>query len=281
MIEKPWLQVKNDPQCEYVVIRPGRDSYLAWTLIWLGCVSILCMGYTSSLIKSVADRAPILISLAIALTLGCSIKLIEVCFRSVRMDRDGVKINVPFYRKYIAWDHIATIEWWPLSVDRQHAVFYNLRGKDQESIVIFGDDSWKQLHEGINFAIRHRGIQPVLADPPATVLAHWVLRITLSLLVVSLFFMPQNIIWRILDLALFRVFWLTLTNPLSEYDRQKAWFYIMLMAIVNIAVLGWLFKADLNTILLWWLYSPFVELTFHFLFIELPNILGKSKGQQD
>lgn len=281
MIDKPWLQVRNDPQREYVVIRPGRDSYKGWSLILLSCVMFLCIGVMPYLAEPLEKWHPVPISLTIALILGCSIKLIEIRFRSVRMDDSGVRIKVPFYERYIPWDHITAFEWWQLSVARQHATFYNLRGKDQKSIVIFGDDSWKQLHEGISFAIRRRGIEPILVDPPATVLAHWVLVITLTTLVISLFFAPQTIAWRILDLALFRVFWSTLTNPLSEYDRQKAWLYIMLMATANIAVLGGLFKADLNTILLWWLYSPFVELTFHFLFVELPGILRKSREQQD
>ena len=279
MNDKPWLRSSFSSDSEFVVLRPGWDSLLGWGMILVACSIFLFFGY----LFSYGSGNPVVISLGISLTVGCLIKLIEVFFRYIYIDDKNVKISVPLYTVSRPISDIAGIDWWQLKYRSRYYTFYALRGKDKRSIVILGEDAWQSLHEAIRYIASQKSLEPVFVKPPVTIVSHWVL---VMVLFTSVFFFvlsstvsPYHMFWKALNFGLFRVFWFTLTRPLSEYDGQKVWFYMLLMSVVNLVVLLIVSKADWGQVLTWWLYSPLVEIAFHFLFVELPKIFGRSQQQ--
>jgi len=279
MNDKPWLQSSFSSDSEFVVLRPGRDSILGWEMIFISCSIFLFFGY----LIYYGSGNPVVISLGISLTIGCLIKLIEVCFRYIYIDGKSVKISVPLYTVSRPIGDITGIDWWQLKYRSRRYTFYRLCGKDKKSMVILGEDAWKNVHEAIRYLASWKSMEPVLVKPPVTIVSHWVLMAvfftSIYTFMLSSTTSPYQMFWKILNFGLFRVFWHTLTKPLSEYDGQKVWFYILLMSVVNLVVLFLVSSADWDQVLTWWLYSPLVEIAFRFLFIELPKILRKLQQQ--
>lgn len=279
MIDKPWLQSDSAPHSDVVVLRPGWDSILGWGMILVACSMFLFFGY----LFYRSSGNPIVISLGISFVVGCLIKLFEVVFRYIYIDGTSVKISAPLYTVSRSISDIAGIEWWQLKYRRRHYTFYRLCGNDKESLVILGEDAWRNLHEAIRYLASRKGLEPVLVKPPVTIVSHWVLLIVFFTSIYSFMHSstasPYQMFWKILNFGLFRVFWHILTKPLSEYDGQKVWFYILLMSVVNLAALFFVSEADWGQVITWWLYSPLVEILFRFLFVELPKILRRSQVQ--
>ncbi|CAG0936048.1 hypothetical protein TFLX_04909 [Thermoflexales bacterium] len=277
---KPWTPIDSTALLHVpVVLRGTQEAYANWSmgviasLINLGILVSLDLGlFSRSPTETATPQAVYLISsLLVGLAVGCLVKLLELRWRYISVEVDGLHLHLLFRNELLTWDSLERIEWWQLLYRGKATIFYSFLGLNQRKLFTLGSDVWTRLAEGLGYVTFYSRCEPVRVKPRVSV--------SKQLVVVSLFplagffsFFVNTPLLHLLGFTLFHIAWSIVVRSLSEYDRRSAWFYLMLISALVIVTLSWLSGPRFGEIITWWLYSPLLEVVLSFAVTELPQL---------
>ncbi len=272
MRRQPWIRPVTTFLSEPIVMRASRKAYWHWAAGLIIALPITWWFYWLYMYVPADPQAQIALSLMIGLDVWLVARVLSLLVCRLSIDLTGLRYRSLFQEVALGWDELARIEWWHTIPAHTH--YYRLCMNDGKPLATFGDDTWSRLNEGIGYAVARTRLEPTPTVPRVSELNR-VLLLILMPLAVTLFALVPFTITRAIGFVLVRIFWTALVWHYSRYELRTAQFYLALTSLAAILTLMRLSGSSFEATLIWWLYSPLIEVVVSLFVVELPRLLRK------
>ena len=237
------------------------------------------MAYAGYSVMPGQKEMQIALSLMIGVDVWQIARLVVLITNYGCIDFDGLKLHSFLQPEEVFdWAQLQRIEWWHYQ-DGYHSTYYRLWSSENQILATLSSSAWTRLNEGIGYIIHRKGLEPVQIKPPLS--EFWQAAIViLAPLAVCLFSFEQTTLERVIGVLLSHLLWVILVRHYSRRDLRRAYFYMMLLSITVIAALAIVSDTHFEDTLIWWLYSPLIEVIASFLLSSMPRLWRNERARR-
>lgn len=276
MVSKPRIEPKttfiNDP----IVIATSRKGYFRWVEYLAISLPITYWFYLFYNQIPSQKELQIAVSLMIGLDVWIFFRIAELIRRKLTISFSGITYRSLLGEDTFDWTECKKVEWWYAFRERNNS--YRIRLSNNRTLATFSDDTWSNLDNGIGYIVARNSIEPKEITPHI----FGKLRIFVLLLMplsIAIFSFADSHVWRIIGFLVARVFWSLLIWQQSQYDLRTTQFYMVLVSISAVFALMLVSGSDFQSTVIWWLYSPLIEVFVSWVIVELYKLWKKNQGQ--
>jgi len=277
MLHRPWIEPNTIFTNEPIVITTSRKGYLRW----LGglITSLLITLWFYGLYFQIPSQkgAQIALSLMIGLDVWLFVRIAELFIRRASIDFSGISYYSLFSKEFFEWANVKQVEWWYDTINR--TVCYRIRVEGNQALATFNTATWANLNEGIGYTVARTRREPISTTPHNGLKWAQTIALIFMPLVVLIFSLSDTELTRIISFSVVHLFWTIIVWQYSRLELRTLQFYMAILSVTVVFSMVFFSGSDFQSTLIWWLYTPMIEVVISFIVVELYKLWKKKQIQ--